>query len=114
MALIGWIDPADEAHAALIDELWPESSRLPAASLAHYLKVAHEECWTFLNNAEDPEVIPARYRQAQIMQARARRRSGLVGDSDQIGPDGLTVTVWPMDRSVKQLLRPRTGRPVVL
>lgn len=114
MTLIGWVDPEDEVHAALLDELWPDSSSLPVESLEHYLQVAHEECWAFLNHRVDPDPVPARYRQAQIMQARARRKSGLVGDSDQIGPDGLTVTVWPMDRSIKALLRPRRGRPVIL
>jgi hypothetical protein len=107
------VDAEDPLHAALLDELWPDVAGLAAESLEHYLTVAHEQCWEFLNRKADPEAIPARYVQAQIMQARAQRRTGLVGESDQIGPDGLTVTVYPMDRSIKALLRPRRGKPVV-
>jgi hypothetical protein len=41
------------------------------------------------------------------MQARAVYNSVKAGSGDQVGPDGLTVTVYPMDWNVKNLLRPR-------
>lgn len=114
MPQIGWVDTADATHAALLDELWPDSASLPLESLDHYLQVAHEECVAYLAGRPEPTPTPARFVQAQIMQARARRASGLVDSSDQIGADGMTVRVYPMDRTVKALLRPRRGRPVIL
>lgn len=112
MPVIGWVDT--EADVELIELVWPDAMGLEPAGVEHFLRVAHEQCWEFLNHKTDPDPVPARYLQAQIMQARAQHRSGVVGEGNQVGPDGLTVTVYPMDRSVKALLRPRRGRPVVM
>lgn len=113
MTLIGWVDPEDELHAALIDELWPDSAGIAVEALEHYLEVSYITCSAFAPNrtidAEHP--APATYVQAQIVQARDTRASGLVGGRDQVGPDGLAVTIYPMDRTVKALLRPRSGKP---
>lgn len=51
--------------------------------------------------------VPDRLVLAQVMQARALYRSALAGSGDGIGADGLSVTVFPMDWTVKNLLRPR-------
>lgn len=47
------------------------------------------------------------------MQARALYRAGVAGSGENIGEDGFTVTVHPMDWTVKALLRPPSGIPVV-
>ncbi|MBX9243416.1 hypothetical protein ICW40_01170 [Actinotalea ferrariae] len=79
--------------------------------LASYLQAAYEQCVAFLPAGTWPvdgvTTIPERWKLAQIMQARALYRSGLAGDGNQIGVDGLQVTVFPMDWTVKNLLRPR-------
>lgn len=111
MTVIGWVDPEDEAQALILDELWPDSTGLPAESIEHYLTVAYEACTAYLAGLPVPSPVPARFVQAQILQARASRAAGLVGAGDQTGPDGITVVVYPMDRTVKALLRPRRGKP---
>jgi len=58
-------------------------------------------------------VVPESWRQAQALQARALWRSGAAGSGDQIGGDGLAVTVFPLDWTVKRLLRPQRGLPVL-
>lgn len=50
---------------------------------------------------------PENFRQAQLLQARSIWASGSVSQDDQLGGGQLTVTVFPMDWSVKNLLRPR-------
>lgn len=117
MALIGWVDPATD-----LDE-WADAP-LDEDILARYLTAGHEQCEAYLPHIIDadtglgtpvvPDPVPARLVLAQIMQARALYRAALAGSGDQIGPDGLTVTVWPMDRTVKALLRPRRGTRVPL
>lgn len=58
-------------------------------------------------------LVPETWRQAQALQARALWRSSQAGGNDQIGGDGLTVTVFPLDWNVKRLLRPQRGLPVL-
>ncbi len=93
---------------------WEDAVTMDDAELLSYLQSAYEQCVEFAPAlAADVVDIPRRYVQAQVMQARAIWRSLSAGDDNGIGPDGLTVTVFPMDWTVKALLRPKRGRPVV-
>lgn len=110
MATIGWVDTATD-----LDD-WADRPDDPD-TLAMYLLAAYEQCLAFLPYSTDletgvrttvlPEIIPDRYVLAQVMQARALYRSALAGSGDAIGADGMQVTVFPMDWTVKNLLRPR-------
>ncbi|KMM45607.1 hypothetical protein CWIS_09715 [Cellulomonas sp. A375-1] len=94
----GWVTGDDvERHWAHRD--------LEDAAVIDYLEAAHEQCVAFLNGA-DPDDPPARYRLAQIFQARALARSGVANVDSTLG-DGEPVAVFPMDWTVKRLLRPR-------
>jgi len=107
MALIGWVDPET------VEDYWADVP-VDEAVLASYLQAAYEQCVEYLPPVDlnpYPDPIPARFVQAQIMQARALFRSNVAGSGDTLGGDGLTVTVYPMDWTVKNLLRPkRVGR----
>jgi hypothetical protein len=112
VALIGWIDP--DLDASLIENLWADVP-LDTDTRDTLLLAAFNDCATFAGT----KVLPAEpadaekaasYRTAQIMQARARQRSFVAGSGDQLGTD-FPVTVFPMDWSVKSLLRPRPGIP---
>lgn len=79
----------------------PESD----ADLYRLLDVARIQCEEFA-----PAFIgraPANFRQAQLLQARALWNSGHVKQDDQFGGGQMTVTVFPMDWTVKALLRPK-------
>ena len=95
-----WIDET----STLITELWPDAP--DGEALTAILESAQDQCVDFAPTLVPDAEIPARYKVALVMQARAMYRSLIAGSGDQIGPDGLTVTVWPMDRTVKALLRP--------
>jgi len=116
LGVVGWVD-AD----ALVETspTWVETT--DTDDLLEALEAAHEQCLDFLNgrvpwrippdeDAGTPGVAPARLVLAQKLQARALLRSTYTGSRDEIGPDGMTVTVFPMDWTVKNLLRPRRGR----
>src|SRR5665647_1942450 len=114
MALIGWVETTTDL------EDWADAP-LDAVVLARYLGAAYEQCLDFLPYTIDPVTgvetvtvptpVPGRFVLAQIMQARALYRSALAGSGDAIGADGLSVTIFPMDWTVKNLLRPkRVGR----
>jgi len=73
--------------------------------LYQLLEVARIQCVEFA-----PAFVgraPSNYAQAQLLQARALWASGNVSQGDQSGDNsGLSVTVFPMDWTVKNLLRP--------
>lgn len=106
--LVGWVN---QENVALF---WPEADDLDPGVLASYLLAAYEQCVEFLPPVDLqpwPVPTPERFKQAQVMQARALYRSNVTGSGDALGGEGLTVTVFPMDWTVKNLLRPtRIGR----
>lgn len=104
MALTGWVEEE------LVVGWWPEAGDLDPEVLTSYLLAAWEQCVAYLPPKwliPYPPVIPESWVQAQIMQARALHRSNVAGSGDQLGGDGFGVTVYPMDWTVKNLLRPR-------
>lgn len=100
-----WVTPEDE----LLTVLWAD---MPISDdvTATVLRAAQRQCADYAPRLAEDATVPDNYRLALVMQARAVHRSFLAGSGDQIGPDGLTVTVYPMDRSVKALLRPSRPR----
>lgn len=96
-----WIT-AEEARQ---DPYWPECP-LDDPALDALLASAQAQCAAFAPRLRAGAEVPEHYRLALVMQAHALYRSTIAGPGDQIGPDGITVTVWPMDRTVKALLRP--------
>jgi hypothetical protein len=105
---IGWVDTSDAINQ------WPEAEDLTEGVLCSHLQAAYEQCVAFLPPAylvEWPSQIPDRWKQAQMQQARALWRASVTGSGDQLGGQGLSVTVFPMDWTVKNLLRPsKVGR----
>lgn len=106
---VGWVT-LEEARAQWAD------APLDDDDLAALLLAAWDQCIEFLPAGDEPPgstlpggLAPARLVMAQLMQARALYRSLKAGSGDTIGDDGMTVTVWPMDRTVKNLLRPKRG-----
>ena len=103
--VVGWVKVAD----LIENEDWADT--IPEATLREALEAAHEQCVADLPLRPTPPVIPARWVLAQKLQARALIRSTYTGRNDEAGLDALAVTVYPMDWTVKNLLRPkRPGR----
>lgn len=108
-------DPESDDPAALetLEAYWPNVAEVPADSIGRYLAAAARQCEEFAPALPaEPAPLPDGYHLAQAMQARALWRSGTVGGGDQYGGGEFTVTVFPMDWTVKALLRPKRG-PVI-
>jgi len=91
-------------------ELWPGSVDLTEDALELVLAAAAEACEDFqpkTATANDSDTLKASWVMAQILHAKGLARAGFVGASDQTGFPGETVTVYPMDWQVKNLLRPK-------
>lgn len=127
MAWSGWLTPSEVVEAPY----WPTCD-LDDLEVLVLLISSQNQCEEFapavefaagvtgatvLESDEDDvpteAVVPESWRLAQALQARALYRSGVAGSGDRVGGDDLAVTVFPMDWTVKNLLRPRAGRPRV-
>lgn len=96
---------------------WPDAASLPDATLDILLDVATVQCMAYapaLIVPLDPEdlVIPVNYTQAAIYQAREVYAAGQ-RDGDVIGLGDYAIRARPLTASVKSLLRPPPGVPVV-
>jgi len=107
--VVGWVDVAALVEA----EDW--AATLDEDELREKLAAAYEQClefgpllpgrrrWT----PDHDGAVPVRFALAQKLQARALARSTSAGSGNQTGYDDMAVTVFPMDWTVKNLLRPR-------
>lgn len=110
-----WTTPAYDGWATVAQARAqePQFAKMPDEEVTALLQAAYEQCVAFAPPVEVVDgvgEVPASYIKAQIMQANALRRSNRVGTNDQVGSD-FPVTVFPMDWTVKALLRPAQGIP---
>lgn len=107
--------PVEEIDAAwhTIDSARREWDGAPKddARLYTLLETARTQCLAY---APATVIIPSHYRAAQVLQARnIWNASRIDPGASQMNADGFTVTVYPLDWTVRQMLRPIQGRPVV-
>lgn len=78
------------------------------------LEAAHEQVVAYAPSLPDGDPVPARYVEAEVLQLRelwqAQQRDG---DVIGFGEAGYAVRVRPLGQSVRALLRPRRGVPVI-
>lgn len=82
-------------------------------TLWEVLEAARVACVNWAPALAEGKLPPANYLVAQLMQARSVWNSVKSGPGDQIGADGLTVRVFPLDQTVKAQLRPKRAKPVI-
>ena len=107
-----WIAATDE----LVDDAWAQAEKLTPALLAVLVEAAQEACEAYapavkLDELGEP-IIPARYKLAVIQQAREVWNAGK-RDGDIITTDAYAARARELTAAVRQLLRPKRGRPGV-
>lgn len=95
---------ADDAE--LLGHLWPDAP-VGADVLELYLDAAREAC-----EAYAPPVptagVPSSWRIAQAYQARNTYNAGAAAPGGDLDGGGYGITAYPLDWTVRQLLRPKT------
>lgn len=100
----GYITAVDKDAFAQIIQIWAGAEDLEPTALEVILAAAKVQCETF----ERPGIAAENQFLAQIFQARALARAGYAGtDGEYYNGDGPTITMFPMDWTVKNLLRPK-------
>ena len=116
----GWLTSSQVSQVA---RYWPGAADLDLDELGALLASAATQCDAYAPQVTIATTVdgvtttvegaaPGNYLHGQVLQARALYRSTMAGSGDQIGVDGQAVQVFPMDWTVKLLLRPK-GRPRV-
>jgi hypothetical protein len=100
---LGWHTPESAR------DVWTDALEIDDAELEDLLETSRIQCVAYAPARDG--VVPVNYRQAQIMQARNLWQSIKKDPSGSIGPDGMTIPVFPLDWVVKAILRPKRGRP---
>jgi len=81
--------------------------------LADLLEVARMQVEAFAPRLPAGAEVPVNYRMAQLMQAKNLALAGSASPSGDFGQDGFSYTRYPMDNTVKAILRPKSGVPRV-
>lgn len=90
---------------------WPDADRETDVRLFQLLELARQQVTAYAPALAADQRPPANYRYAQIMQARNLMNAGRA-EGGESGED-FVLRPFPLDWMVKQVLRPKTGVPVV-
>lgn len=99
-AIDGWLT-LEQAR-----QLWADAP-LDDVFLALLLDTAKEQCVAYAPALLLGAPVPARYSQAQLTQARALYQSTIANQNDNVGVEGFTVRVFPLDFTIRAMLRPK-------
>lgn len=105
--VVGWVS-LERARAG-----WADADTMTDLELAQYLAAAYEQCVRFAPALADGAPVPENYRVAQVYQARASWRALSENVQNEMGPEGYTIVTYPLDWTVRQMLRPKRGKPVL-
>jgi hypothetical protein len=75
--------------------------------LAQILDAAKLQCIAYAPALAAGALVPVNYLHAQLMQARALYQSVIANQQDNVGVDGFQVRVFPLDFTIRALLRPK-------
>ena len=108
-------DEASGWHTiASASEEWADAENIAEPVLFELLDIARGDVLAYASVPAEDEAVPVRYRKGQIMQARntwnaARVDPATGGD----GEESFIIRPFPLDWAIRQVLRPRTGIPVI-
>jgi|688.fasta_scaffold145636_1 hypothetical protein len=75
--------------------------------LHQILQTAKEQCLDYAPALGEALLPPLAYVQAQLMQARAIYQSVIANQNDNVGIEGFAVRVFPLDFTIRAMLRPK-------
>ena len=126
--MVNWysVDPTgepSEAEIAQRDRLlaaWVDAPLSNLEMCGMILDTAREQVEHFAptptpsGEGEDVPDPPSRYVLAQLQQAKNLWNAGRVSSDGEVGAEGYSFTPRPLDKTIRQMIRPVNGRPHVL
>lgn len=87
-------------------QLWADAP-LDDVFLYTLLQTAKDQCVAYAPVLAPNAQVPLRYTQAQLTQARALYQSTIANQNDNVGLENFTVRVFPLDFTIRAMLRPK-------
>lgn len=99
-------------NESTIEDVWPEA---PMNDEVRGLIVAtaQNDVVEFAPELPEDATIPANYRLAQLMQARNLWNAGRTDSDGGVGDGEFVFRPFPLDRQIRQILRPKSPRKMV-
>lgn len=93
---------------------WADAAQMTEERLLQLLTVAKDAVVAFAPVVEEPlDVIPDGYREAQLMQARNIWNSAKASPAGDFDNGSYSLSSFPLDWQVRQLIRPKRAVPVI-
>lgn len=113
-----WYAATPQAEADRTMAAWQEMPLENLELCALVLDTAREQVAAYARKADLPTppstAIPARLVYAQLQQARNLWNAGRAGGDGDLGADGFTFTPRPLDKTIRDIIRPKDVAPYVL
>jgi hypothetical protein len=115
-----WYNVADDPEQARLLGAWPDAPIENLEVCEIILETAQDQVTAYapapapVPSGEPVPDPPARYVYAQLQQARNLWNSGRTTGEGDVGPDGFVFRPYPLDKTIKQIIRPVDGKPHVL
>lgn len=97
-----------------IQSAWKGAPMQNLEVLSMLLDVAREQVIEYAPVLAEGAEIPSRYVYAQLQQIKNLWNAGNVSSDGDLGGDGYTYTPRPLDKTIKNIIRPADGKPHVL
>jgi hypothetical protein len=117
--MVKWYSAATPEEQERILAAWVDAPIGNKELCQMLLDVAREQVLAYAP-APDPHLPgdpvpdpPARYVLAQLQQVRNLYNAGRAAGDGEVGADGFTFRPFPLDRTIKAIIRPIDGKPRV-
>lgn len=107
-----WYTAAPEQTERLLGA-WPDAPIEDVETCGFLLETAQDQVLDYAPVLADGATIPNRWVYAQLKQAENLWNAGRVSGSGDVGVEQFTYTPRPLDKTIKNIIRPQKGRPRV-
>jgi hypothetical protein len=116
LAPIEFVVQADDGYHTVTSARaeWSDGVQLSDVQLYNLLSISRDQVEAYAPD-EERAGVPRSFRQAQLLQARSLWNVSKSETGSAIGNDaGFVITIRPLDSTVRQLIRPISGIPVIV
>jgi hypothetical protein len=108
-------DPDSEWHNldTIRDADWPDAEHISDPALWTLLEIVRGQVIEYAPKLAADDPVPDNYRYGQEVQAKKTWNAARVDPDGSTGEGDFVLRPYPLDWAVKQILRPKRGKPVV-
>jgi len=113
-----WYGAGTSEEQTRLAGAWPDAPTTDLESLRFMLETARDQVIEYAPTPAEGEDIQntpkSRYVYAQLQQVQNLWNAGRVSSDGNLGDGGWTFTPRPLDKTIRDIIRPRSAKPDVL